>query len=323
MNYFILSLLIPQTILFTSVFSSWLSRPKDQHRQRFTWLTVLFIFYTASEGFLPGSDFALSDQIQVILPYLSGIALASYYFYYIISEADLRVRTIFSPKNLFICLLAALATSFVGLSLIFSNPGVSKIVFVGIALVFTLFFLLHLLRRIGPHLYNQKAQHPSPYTSIPLYTLCGAIFMTSMPVVAFLGDFKVINLSLVNMSLVCAAISFYRCHIYEVRIENELLEQLGFFAERDAEYKASLAYHTILDKGLTPKELEVANAILSNQSYTEIADKLFITPKTVSKHASNIFKKLDCRNKIEFIEQYSEKSSSTATSNIESYLSVT
>tara|TARA_B110000211_G_C13980335_1_gene509071 strand:- start:616 stop:825 length:210 start_codon:yes stop_codon:yes gene_type:complete len=56
---------------------------------------------------------------------------------------------------------------------------------------------------------------------------------------------------------------------------------------------------------LTKKELEVANYILQDMLYKDIADKMFIVEKTVGKHASNIYKKVKIENQNSFIEKYS------------------
>ena len=45
--------------------------------------------------------------------------------------------------------------------------------------------------------------------------------------------------------------------------------------------------------GLSPRELEVLRIIATGQSNREIADPLFLSEKTVARHVSNIFTKLD------------------------------
>jgi DNA-binding NarL/FixJ family response regulator len=59
---------------------------------------------------------------------------------------------------------------------------------------------------------------------------------------------------------------------------------------------------------LTVRELEIMSGILNNESYKTLAEKLYISESTISKHASNIFRKLNCKNKKELIE-FSQKKS--------------
>lgn len=50
-------------------------------------------------------------------------------------------------------------------------------------------------------------------------------------------------------------------------------------------------------EALTPSERKILNFIAANQSTREIADKLFISERTVEKHRSNIIQKLDLEGK--------------------------
>lgn len=59
---------------------------------------------------------------------------------------------------------------------------------------------------------------------------------------------------------------------------------------------------------LTERELEIMSGILNNENYKTLAEKLCISESTVSKHASNIFRKLNCKNKKELID-FSQKKS--------------
>ena len=56
------------------------------------------------------------------------------------------------------------------------------------------------------------------------------------------------------------------------------------------------------DFELTRRELEILHRIASGDTYQQIADKLFISPKTVRKHIENIYIKLQVHNKIEALD---------------------
>ena len=53
---------------------------------------------------------------------------------------------------------------------------------------------------------------------------------------------------------------------------------------------------------LTKRELEILELISTGDNYQKIADKLFISPKTVRKHIENIYTKLQVHNKVEAIQ---------------------
>lgn len=54
---------------------------------------------------------------------------------------------------------------------------------------------------------------------------------------------------------------------------------------------------------LTKREIEILGEVSSGASYHQIAEKLFISPKTVRKHIENIYSKLHVHNKVEAIQK--------------------
>jgi LuxR family maltose regulon positive regulatory protein len=60
---------------------------------------------------------------------------------------------------------------------------------------------------------------------------------------------------------------------------------------------------TALVEQLTPREMEVLELLAAGDSNQAIADKLFITVRTVKKHASNIYGKLNVNNRIQAVAQ--------------------
>ena len=51
--------------------------------------------------------------------------------------------------------------------------------------------------------------------------------------------------------------------------------------------------------GLTRREIEVLRLIASSKSNREIADALFLSPRTVERHIANIYLKIEAHNKAE------------------------
>ncbi|MHA6645666.1 response regulator transcription factor [Mesorhizobium sp. A623] len=52
-----------------------------------------------------------------------------------------------------------------------------------------------------------------------------------------------------------------------------------------------------LPYGITARELEIIELLISGATNSEIASRTFVAPSTVSKHLENIFDKLDCNNR--------------------------
>ncbi len=58
----------------------------------------------------------------------------------------------------------------------------------------------------------------------------------------------------------------------------------------------------VLDFGLTKRELEILEHIGQGDNYQQIADALYVSPKTVRKHIENIYRKLQVHNKVEAVQ---------------------
>jgi DNA-binding NarL/FixJ family response regulator len=54
---------------------------------------------------------------------------------------------------------------------------------------------------------------------------------------------------------------------------------------------------------LSKRELEILEKIAEGQNYQQIADVLFVSPKTVRKHIENIYRKLQVHNKMEAVQK--------------------
>lgn len=63
---------------------------------------------------------------------------------------------------------------------------------------------------------------------------------------------------------------------------------------------------------LTSRERDVAKLICTGYKYREIGDRLFISEKTVTKHAQNIFEKVSVSNKVELINKLENSSGATS-----------
>ena len=51
--------------------------------------------------------------------------------------------------------------------------------------------------------------------------------------------------------------------------------------------------------GLSRRELEVVRLVAVGRTNREIAQELFLSPRTVDMHVRNLLRKLDCRSRVE------------------------
>ncbi|MCE7996654.1 MAG: response regulator transcription factor [Roseivirga sp.] len=56
------------------------------------------------------------------------------------------------------------------------------------------------------------------------------------------------------------------------------------------------------DFNLTKRELQILTGLSNGHNYQQIADDLFISPKTVRKHIENVYQKLQVHNKVDAVK---------------------
>jgi DNA-binding NarL/FixJ family response regulator len=92
-------------------------------------------------------------------------------------------------------------------------------------------------------------------------------------------------------------------YLYFIENNNRMYEVFALKKKQKDEF----VERKIIYEDLTRREIEVALSILSDLSYRNIAKDLFIAESTVSKHASNIFKKTSVKNRREFLKRFHKK----------------
>ena len=107
--------------------------------------------------------------------------------------------------------------------------------------------------------------------------------------------FTIINISFFAIT----AIEIDR-YLFFLEHKSKLIEVFGYYKD----IKDNLLEPKFFNKGLTRREIEIALSILDDRNYKEIGDDFHIAESTVSKHASNIYKKMDVKSRVEFLNRF-------------------
>ena len=86
-----------------------------------------------------------------------------------------------------------------------------------------------------------------------------------------------------------------------VPLKSMLQEALVFAAALEAELDKGAIEEPTTSHGLSPRELEVLQQIVAGRSNAEIADALFISPRTASTHVSHLYAKLGVASRAEAV----------------------
>lgn len=272
------------------------ARLQHNNINRFLILSFLFVLYNSTGGFLPFDNFPGPFILQYIITYSVALTMGIYLFYYIYKEYDIRVLESFlTIKNIAVygglCFLVLFLVPY----FLTDSVDKSRIYFTIPVSAICIYFFLAFYKRLS----RQKKTSPFAHRRNRL-SLLSVGCMALLPVLTVIGDYQWLTFPIVNTSLfLILAIEIDR-YIYLLKNRNKMIGVFDFY---DKSQNKSLPGKFIRD-GLTRREIEIAVSILDKKNYKEIGEEFFIAEKTVSKHASNIFKKTNVNNRAEFLKQF-------------------
>jgi DNA-binding CsgD family transcriptional regulator len=285
---------------------NYLSRRQDKSRFRFLILIIAFIFYNLCSGLLPDNRIPLHILAQNVLAFGSGILLATYYFYYLVHELNISQEKLFNTKVLFWSLVLSFVIGFILTYLLTGNISLSKRNFIFLPVLISIYFCITTIKFLAKNKIKQKMD--TPFKLMVYSGYIGIIFMASMPIVVFFGDYQTLNNALVNISFVITFYAYIKLYLFQSKLEYNLLNKVGFFGIEEKE--SSLLHQS----GLSERQLTVAYLMLKGLTQEEIAEELFLVTKTVSKHASNIYKKTNTKNIKDFLRKFKGENSANKIS---------
>lgn len=290
--------LIIELLMMSSLIISWLCNPSDKSIIRFLLLVLIFIYYNLSSGFFPDKNIIIFPLIlQNIFAYSSGIAVAIYFFYYLTEEMDITVGS-FSLKTFSLILITSFLLSYVLTYIITKDKDIARIIFIGFPITLALSFswtIVKALLKRQKEVYSKK-----PFKTMFYSSYFGVLCMCLFPVCVAFGDYQNIEGTIVNSSLFFVFFAYIKRHIYQLKIKTQGLIPKPPVNNQEKKYDINR-----LKTILTPREMEIV-FMLFNESctYKDIADEMFIESKTVSKHASNIFKKTSTKTRKDFLSTF-------------------
>lgn len=280
-------------VLFTFYFSR---RNSRSNLRRFLYLGVLFIAYNATGGFLPIDNFPGPFILQYIITYGVAIALCVYIVYYLYKEYDIVVLKFNSSiRNLAILASVSFMVLFLIPYFLTDSLKSARLLFTIPISVLAFIFLLIFYRRIS---------NPSNPNAFILrrnkLSMVSVASIALLPICTVIGDFQWITFTEMNLAFFAITAIEIDRYLYFIENKNRMYEVFALKKkQRDEAIERKIIY-----EDLTRREIEVALSILSNLSYKNIAKDLFIAESTVSKHASNIFKKTGVKNRREFLKRF-------------------
>ncbi|OUR98413.1 helix-turn-helix transcriptional regulator [Flavobacteriales bacterium 33_180_T64] len=284
-------------VLFTLYYST---RKDSSGYKRFLSLGVLFIIYNLTGGFLPIKNFPGPFILQYIITYGVAIALCIYILYYLYKEYDIVVLKYNSSiRNLTILVSGSFMILFLVPYFFTYSLSSSRLLFtIPISILAFVFLGMFYERISNPSNSNEYILRRNKLSMISVASIA------LLPVFTFIGDYQWLTFTVMNASFYAITIIEIDRHLYFLENKTKMYEVFAMSKEQ----AVNCADTKIIYENLTRREIEITLSILSNVSYKQIAKDLFIAESTVSKHASNIYKKTGVKNRRQFINRYRKKS---------------
>ncbi|TDT44802.1 regulatory LuxR family protein [Maribacter spongiicola] len=285
---------------FIVLLTLYFSRKKTRSSlRRFLYLGILFIAYNATGGFLPIDNFPDPSILQYIITYGVAIALCVYIVYYLYKEYDIVVlRFNSSIRNLAILASVSFVVLFLIPYFLTDSLNSARFLFTIPISAVTFVFLFIFYRRIS------NPSNPNPFiVRRNKLSMVSVASIALLPICTVIGDYQWITFTVMNLAFFAITAIEADRYLYFIENNNRMYEVFALKKkQRDESVERKIIY-----EDLTRREIEVALSILSNSSYRNIAKDLFIAESTVSKHASNIFKKTGVKNRREFLKRFRKK----------------
>ena len=285
---------------FIVLLTLYFSRKKTRSSlRRFLYLGILFVAYNATGGFLPIDDFAGPFILQYIITYGVAIALCVYIVYYLYKEYDIVVLKFNSSiRNLAILASVSFVVLFLIPYFLTDSLNSARFLFTIPISAVAFVFLFIFYRRIS------NPSNPNPFiVRRNKLSMVSVASIALLPICTVIGDYQWITFTVMNLAFFAITAIEADRYLYFIENNNRMYEVFALKKkQRDESVERKIIY-----EDLTRREIEVALSILSNLSYRNIAKDLFIAESTVSKHASNIFKKTGVKNRREFLKRFRKK----------------
>ena len=203
-----------------------------------------------------------------------------------------------SVKNLALITVSGFITLYLVPYFLTSSLHTSKLLFTIPYSILAFIFLIIFYRRISnPANPNRFIIRRNRLSTIALSAIA------LLPICTAIGDYQWITFTVMNCAFFAITGIEIDRHLYFLENKNKMFEIFSFYREN----KEKLIQPKLIYQSLTRREIEIAISILSRNTYKEIGQSFFIAERTVSKHASNIFKKTGVKNKTEFLSRFSRK----------------
>lgn len=272
-------------------------RLEHTNLSRYIILGALFVVYNLTGGLLPIDTFPGPFITQYIITYGVAIATCVYVVKYLYNEYDIVVLKFrLTVSNIAYYVIACFLLLFLVPYYFNQSIELSRIYFSIPVSAICLYICWAFFKKIS------DSEKPYPFVvRRNRFSLISITCIGLLPILTVVGDYQWLTFTVMNTAFYCITFMEIDRYLYFLENKGKMREVFNYYSNLK-----SVSIASQFDKnGLSRREMEIAMSILENKNYKQIAKDLFIADSTVSKHASNIFKKMDVKNRVTFLKQFS------------------
>ena len=278
-------------------------------------LITVLIVYNLTGGLLPDGNLPGSYYTQMSIAYFTGFLTPCYFPYYVYHAFSLERMKFHAYRGIFLFLMLPYI---IFLVVFFVSGKIEEAKDLLIAPTAYAIWVIVTLVNAVKHKYNYKlstlgAKEEMAVTFLSLTPWVG------LPVIDFFNMGQAVEAATTNTGFLLLFGLQIKQHITKLKDEHQRLiaseEHLKNWNEilqqevdrRTMEMERLTSEERMLQNctkyRLTTREIEIVLLIFRGNSYKQIAETLFIAERTVTKHAQNIFDKVNVSNKLELLNK--------------------
>lgn len=248
-----------------------------------------------SSGFLPDENLLIPVPLQNVFAYLVAFTTSMYFVYYFYRAFNLRLLKFFATFGSLVFLLAPFVFLFVVPYYITNDLELSRKLTVVIPFIYGIAFIVATTRAF---IFKFRVKEYSDKSKFELVIAAYVALLcwVTLPVIVFFGDYQVLEHTVTNSGFLIMTIVYIRSSIHQSQHEYSMLLASANGQSQQIESNCK-------NYGLTVREIEIVELIVTGQTYRQIGNNLNISQKTVARHVSNIFSKVQVNNKVELINK--------------------
>lgn len=291
-----LAAIVIELVILGAQLALYAQRYHDRIRLGYIVLLVLLLIFNTANGLLPNPDYSIPIYIQHIIVNTTGFLIVSYfpfYFYCMFGLDKLRFIAVYGVPIFLI--LPYVCFFLVGLTIHGDIEFTHRYGYIASTM-----YSLTSLVAIGRSIRFAYRQHRNQN----LFIEETGAYMATMPwaflaPVVYFGWGQLTETLFTNVGFLALSTFLLYRSVTTGRAEQTQLESLRLIAMDTDAIQRNCERH-----GLSPRETEIAVLLCQRLSRQEVADRLFISERTVDKHTQNIFAKANVSNRIELINKF-------------------